>query len=267
MTEVGLLQHGDAGRLQFSMWVVPPEEHYSLKVECHCYSKEDDELILVNSNELLSKKPKLFKVENSTITRILSNTRPQYEHPETQSNYSTLAELLPDCTNCAKDPEDCPFRKSPESCRVLVKIPEPRYMNEDGDEVDNVSNITELLKIRACDLVVTLEEVRRFEQEELKNASLHPCAIKGTEGYSEDLTIALEIWEAVFIRKETFGVTSGKQAGTEYIKQNYPEKYKNSVKRNEYIATIALSQFSDSNTGTQLWETYVEKCKSLTKDS
>jgi len=259
VTEIDLIRQGHDGKLQFSMWIVPPEEFNSLRVECYCAEDGVFPLVPTNRNELQSKNPQLFKIEKSTITRILCNTRPQNEQPEKQSDCSTIADLLPDCKKCVNK---CLKRDSSDKESVRVRIPEPQYVDENGDEVENSSKLDGLLRVTARDLVVTLDEVKRFEQEELKiTTALHRYLDPDALGYSHPLAVAIELWRSVYENKDILDTVSARQAAFAFIEKNYGslKNNKNKIVFHDHLKLMTYSVALQSLIAPSSWKKYLEE--------
>ncbi|NPE31724.1 hypothetical protein HNV12_27955 [Methanococcoides sp. SA1] len=286
-----LLQYGASRKLQFSIWIAPPTGiHHTLYFDCFCYEDGDSiPLTPTNTNYLTHNNPKLFKVTSQTIRRILSKTRPNNDPLHNHSDAYTEAAIMPDCAvcyfkchkksrregisinclnhdtkhddECATCDTKCPKQTLPDKTSVYCVIRDTRYCNENGDEAlpKDPININELLTITARDLVVTIDEVKRFEREqEITKTNLPLCVTPGTFGYSQHMAIALEIWESVFIKQEILNTTSPNQAGIAYIDKHY-KSLGIGEKRKDHISTIALQAITNTADNRKAWSDYLEK--------
>jgi len=248
--EDDLLQYGISGKLHFSIWVFPFTDNIShLNMECYCYENDGEYYLrkTLHRYQIPCESPKLFKITPSTVTRL----KKVYLKEDQQRPTATL---IPPCNDCTE--KDCSEEASMDEIYVACSA---EVKNETYDA-------SQLLKIGLSDLVVTIEEIRRFEQEELKNINLHPCAIPNTIGYSPYLAIALEIWESVYIKKEILDTTSSKQAGIAYIKRHHPSTYDKGENRRDSIAAVAISKYAIEG-GEKVWRQYIAECKTLEQDS
>jgi hypothetical protein len=111
------------------------------------------------------------------------------------------------------------------------------------------------VQIQKKDLIVTLDDVKRFEKNELQREDpLPPYMDPTNEYYSVTLDLAVKTWKAIFVDKKCLNNNSATKAGSQYLKS--PENgYEDRLKKNNMelsdklaseIAKIAAGEYSPS---------------------
>lgn len=127
--------------------------------------------------------------------------------------------------------------------------------------------------INKNDLVVTIDEVKRFEKKfSQKEEDRQPYLDPENELYSVTLDLAIRTWKAVFIEKQYIDKNSPVEAGKAFFHE-HKEAFDDLIKNNGYselsenlikeIAKIASGEFSPNRAK---WNSFREKYKDSTLD-
>jgi hypothetical protein len=242
-TEIDLLKHGSSGKLQFSVWITNAQ---NTSVEDDSF---DDYISIYQTGtnredfkpELTKIAPgekRLYRISPQSVNKLLDfSTRSSgYSNQDLMAmrsgglgNYIKNFELLPDCKGCANNEELCEKK-----CNVKLQ-----------------GNV----QIQKKDLIVTLDDVKRFEKNELQREDpLPPYMDPTNEYYSVTLDLAVKTWKAIFVDKKCLNNNSATKAGSQYLKS--PENgYEDRLKKNNMelsdklaseIAKIAAGEYSPS---------------------
>ncbi|MDA3971256.1 MAG: hypothetical protein PF442_07885 [Desulfobulbaceae bacterium] len=248
-SEEYLLQYGASGELQFSRWISPPKWEYRFEyiiITCGHYESKrghhpSGEYKIPYGERIL------FDVPKEQIDQLLNSN----------IDKQTGIALIPRCD------EDCQI------CRNLSPVPslyaycsegrlDEEYLvrnyldvNPDIDGEDAPGLIKDVTK---KDLVVTLENVRKFEKDFLEmDPQKSPYLDPARYGYSEDLAIIISTRDAVIEEKNILATVSAKQAGIAYIKKYYPNSGLHECKIDR-LAAYALAGISHPT----LWNQFIK---------
>lgn len=241
--ESDLLQYGASGRLQFSIWLSPPTANCGpISIECGYKHVEEDEFsedgyscysLPVHTEKIYYGDRKLFKVSPKTADQLLNK----------KIAGKAIAIISLRCEGCSGN---CSSQTSSAG----------QYINCDTDlSAQTPLRYNEILEITPSDLIVTIDEVKRFSINELgKQPEKPPYTVPTTYGYSSDLALAIEIWQAVVVERTILDKKSARRAGIAYIKKHHPELKCGETRKGE-ISTVALSGIAP----TKEWSKFLSK--------
>ncbi|MFC1827311.1 hypothetical protein ACFLZQ_05225 [Thermodesulfobacteriota bacterium] len=226
-TEMDLLKWGAEGKLQFSILLSDTREPRDMTEDSHEITirqvrLEDPKYVLCDECTLRTKR-ELFKLAPEIIDKIIVS--PDKNH--------RVIKILPWCNDC--DTYSIPDKNAFQVIISSGTIAEA-HAEASGD-------FRQLWNYGKDDLVIELDEVKRFEKEfPVFEEYIPPYLYPKHPYYSVELAIAVDTWKALFVDGINLDKRSGKQAGAEYIRIKYKDRKFKKPKR-ELIAAIAASKY------------------------